>query len=76
MRAVPVLDDAAFRAFVDEYRVRCLWFLRQDYFPATAAECETVLRLIEQHGDRRAFVRAAEYRRWLSRPSSEPSVGY
>jgi hypothetical protein len=76
MRTAPALDDAAFRAFVDEYRVRCLWFLRQDYFPATAAECETVLRLIEQHGDRRAFVRAAEFRQWLSLPSSEHSVGF
>lgn len=68
------LSDAALQAFVDEYRARCLWFLRHDYYPVTAAERERVLRLIEQHGDREAFVRVAEFRQWLSLRSSEPSV--
>lgn len=69
-----VLNQSAFRAFVDEHRGRCLWFLKHDYYPASAPECEHVLRLIEQHGDREAFIRAAEFRQWLSHPSSEPSV--
>jgi hypothetical protein len=33
-----------------------------------------VLRLIERHGDRRALVRAAEFRQWLSRRSNETSA--
>jgi hypothetical protein len=70
----PALDDRAFRAFVDEYRARCLWFLRADYYPVTAAEQAEVLRLIERHGDRRALVRAAEFRQWLSRRSSATSA--
>ena len=31
-------DDAKaaeLRGLVDEYRSRCLWFLREDYYPAT-----------------------------------------
>jgi hypothetical protein len=74
MPTVPVLSVSAFRAFVDEYRVQCLWFLRQDYYPVTEAECESVLRLIEQHGDRQAFIRAAEFRQWLSLRSNALSV--
>lgn len=74
MPTAPALNDSAFRAFVDEYRVRCLWFLRQDYFPVTAAECESVLRLIEQHGDRQAFLRTAEFRQWLSLRSNALSA--
>ena len=62
------------RRLVDDYRTRCLWFLREDYYPTTAAECERVLRLIEQHGDLRAFRRVAELRTWLSRRSSETSA--
>jgi hypothetical protein len=26
---------AELRRLVDEYRSRCLWFLREDYYPAT-----------------------------------------
>lgn len=59
---------------VDDYRVRCLWFLREDYYPAGAAECERVLRWIEEHGDLAAFRRVAEVRRWLSRRSSATSA--
>jgi hypothetical protein len=28
----------AVRALVDEYRQRCLWYLRDDFYPATRAE--------------------------------------
>ncbi len=75
MAVAHTLDLETFRQFVDEYRERCLWFLRQDYYPATPAECDDVLRLIERHGDRRAFVRAAEFRQWLSPRSSDTSAG-
>jgi len=59
---------------VDEYRSRCLWFLKQDHYPRTAAAIANVLRQIEIHGDLSAFQRAADIRRWLSRDSSESSA--
>jgi hypothetical protein len=66
--------DLAFRSLVDDYRVRCLWFLREDYYPASASEREDVLRLIERYGDLAAFRRVAALRQWLSRQSSETSA--
>jgi hypothetical protein len=66
---------AALRTLVDEYRHRCLWFLRPDYYPATIAEAERVLEAIQRHGDRDGFRRAARVRQWLSRSSSATSVG-
>ena len=68
------VTDAVNR-LVDEHRVRCLWFLRSDYYPSTLAERLRVLGHIERHGDREAFRRAAALRRWLSPPSSAPSAG-
>ena len=62
------------RRLVDDYRVRCLWFLRDDYYPETADARERVLRLIERHGDLPAFRRVAEVRTWLSRRSSGTSA--
>ena len=59
---------------VDEYRHRCLWFLRDDYYPVTDDERLRVLAYIERHGDRRAYLRAAQVRQWLSRASSATSV--
>jgi hypothetical protein len=72
----PALDEVEFRRFVDEYRSRCLWFLREDFYPATPAERENVLQQIEQHGDREAFRRVAQFRTWLSHDSSETSAGF
>jgi len=59
---------------VDEYRLRCLWFLRSDYYPMTDEDRLRVLSYIERHGDREAFRRAAELRQWRSRTSSGPSA--
>jgi hypothetical protein len=59
---------------VEDYRIRCLWFLRPDFRPRTSAEILSVLRHIENHGDRAAFRRVAAIRRWLSRHSSESSA--
>ena len=74
-----VMDGSAtlkeFRRFVDRHRVQCLWFLRVDYHPETVADQLAVLRLIEQHGDRRAFQEAAHFRQWLSPHSSGKSAG-
>jgi len=65
----------AVNPLVDEYRIRCLWFLRRDYYPSTPEERLRVLGHIERHGDRQAFRRAATLKRWLSPGCSEPSVG-
>jgi hypothetical protein len=66
--------DTELRLLVDEYRARCLWFLRSDLYPETHEEALRVLRQIERHADREGFVRAARIRQWLSPPSSAPSA--
>lgn len=50
---------------VDEYRTRCLWFLRPGYYPATREQRLRVLGYIERHGDVNAFRKAAALRRCL-----------
>ena len=65
----------AVNRLVDEYRHRCLWFLREDYYPTTDDQRLRVLGCIERYGDMAAYRRAAEVRRWLSRTSSAPSAG-
>jgi len=62
------------RGLVDEYRTRCLWFLREDYYPETTEAALRVLESIERHGDVEAFRRAATLRQWLSRHSSSRSA--
>jgi hypothetical protein len=64
----------ALHTLVDQYRIRCLWFLRADFYPETLAEQLQVLSLVERHGDADAFRRAKELRKWLSRPSNEASA--
>lgn len=59
---------------VDEYRVRCLRFLRPDFYPLTREERLRVLRYIEQQGDLEAFRRAASLRQWFSHDSSATSA--
>lgn len=66
--------EARWRLLVDEYRSRCLWFLRDDYYPATPTERERVLRLIERGGDLAVLPRVAELRAWLSHQSNETSA--
>lgn len=63
------------RRLVDEYRVRCLWFLREGYYPETRAEMLRVLDAIQRYGDADAFRRAGAVKRWLSASSSETSAG-
>jgi hypothetical protein len=64
------------RGLIDEYRPRCLWFLREDYYPATEPERERVLGWIARYGDLDAFRRVGEIREWLSRLSSDRSAGF
>lgn len=63
--------EALWRRLVDEYRPRCLWFLREDYYPATHAERERTLRLIERGGDLAVLRLVAELRASLSPKPSE-----
>ena len=63
------------RALVDEYRERCLWFVRADYYPETVGDAVRVLGAIERHGDLPAYKRAATLRQWLLQHSNEMSVG-
>ena len=62
-------------ALVDEYRGRCLWFLRADFYPQTPEEALRVLGYIERHGDVTAFQKAATLRQWLLQSTSATSVG-
>jgi len=61
-------------ALVDEYRDRCLWFMRRDYYPRTDAERLRVLEHIARHGDVEAYRRAGRLKRWLSQNPSAPSA--
>ena len=66
--------ESLVNALVDEYRHRCLWFLRSDFYPSTDEERLRVLDYIQRHGDLAAFRRAAEVRQWLSPTSNERSA--
>ena len=59
---------------VDEYRDRCLWFLRTDYYPTDLQEVLRTLDYIRRYGDREAFRKAGELYQWLSPDSSKPSA--
>lgn len=71
----PVEIQTVVRELIDEYRARCLWFLRPDYYPESRAAQLRILASIERYGDARAFQRVAKVREWLSPPSSAPSAG-
>jgi hypothetical protein len=72
----PLLDaEVALRGLVDDYRERCLWFLRRDYYPSTPNEVQRVLDYIQRYGDRDGFRRAGEVRQCLFPPFSAASAG-
>jgi len=54
---------------VEDYRDRCLWFLRSDFMPTTTEQMLRTLDQIERYGDRAAYERAEEIRQWLQAPS-------
>jgi hypothetical protein len=60
-------------ALVEEYRDRCLWFLREDYVPVATDEILRTLDYIERYGDADGYRRAREIRAWLSQPSRPES---
>jgi hypothetical protein len=61
-------------AFIESQRIRRLWFVRADFRPTNTAERLEALAIIERHGDRAAFARASELKRWLSHHSNSTSV--
>ena len=61
-------------ALADEYRAQCLWFLPSDFYPRSVDQRLRVLRYIERYGDRTAYRKAAEARRWLLQTSSDASA--
>lgn len=67
---------AAIDALVDEYRVRCLWFVRPGYYPRTVHEQLRVLDAIDRYGDLAAFRRASFLRQWLSQTTNAASANY
>ena len=67
-------DNEALHQLVDQYRARCLWFLREGYYPETPADALRVLDSIQRHGDVEAFQRAGALKQWLLAPSSAKSV--
>jgi hypothetical protein len=66
------LSDAV-DALIDDYRARCLWFLRLDYYPTTREARMRVLDYVQRYGDREAYIRAATVRQWLSQTSNADS---
>jgi hypothetical protein len=65
--------DGEFRRLVEEYRARCLWYLRPDYMPEDVRGRLQVLEAIATHGDLAALPRVARLRSWLSPHSSDAS---
>ena len=74
MPSVDLGSDESLRALIDQYRARCLWFLREGYYPATTDEVLRVLDAIERHGDVDAFKRAGALRQWVSASSNAASA--
>jgi hypothetical protein len=66
--------DCEIDRLVDEYRDRCLWFLREDFYPRNDPERLRTLDSIAQRSDRVGFQRARELTVWLLRLTSEKSV--
>lgn len=60
--------------FVDEWRVRALWYLRPDYYPRTDGERLAILEAIQERCTLDAFRRAGILKAWLSRHSSAASA--
>jgi hypothetical protein len=62
------------RTLMDEVRLQCLWFMREDWYPSTPHEAIRVLGSIERNADMATFRRAATLRQWLSRRFSASSA--
>jgi len=60
---------------IQEYRIQCLWFLKEDFYPSSMEQVDQVLKYIEQHADRKGFVKARHLRQWLSPYFKKISAG-
>ena len=65
MKVGPIDEETAraVDALVDEYRARCLWWMRQDFYPRTVTERMRALDAIQRLGDVEGFRRAGALRR-------------
>ena len=63
------------RALVDEYRLRCFWYSRVDYYPDSPDAAVRALEAIQRYGDLAGFKKAGALRQWLSRTSNARSAG-
>ena len=63
----------AVHRLVEDNRLLCLWFMRDDYLPVTLREIDRALWEIELHGDRSAWTRARTLREWLLQSTSTKS---
>jgi len=63
----------AVHRLVEDNRLPCLWFMKEDYLPASAREADRALAEIEMHGDRQAWTEARTLRIWLSQSISAAS---
>ena len=64
----------AVNRLVDDYRARCLWSLRADYYPADVDEQLAVLGSILRYSDLDGYRRASVLQQWLLQNSSAVSV--
>lgn len=61
-RPVPQSILEAVHRLVEANRLQCLWFMKEDFLPATAGEIDRALAEIELHGDRQAWTQARRLR--------------
>ena len=64
----------AVRELTDRYRDRCLWFLREDFYPVTNDEVLRTLGYIQEQGDVEGFREAGRLKQWLLHDSKSTSV--
>lgn len=67
--------EGELRELIDEYRARCLWFLRPDYYPETDSDALRTLERIQRHGDLAGFKRAGKLKQCLLPSSNGGSAG-
>ena len=73
MKVAPTDEETAraIDALVEEYRARCLWWMRADFYPRTVTQRMRALDAIQRLGDRDGFARAGALRRRMLGATSE-----
>ncbi len=62
-------------SLVNQYRSRCLWFIREDFVPRDREQAIRTLEYIERYGDRDGFLQARRLKTWLSQHTSAKYAG-